>query len=166
MKNYLYDEFTQACSMEGIAPSAWAYKNGLGKSIPTAIKNGIRPETETLQKLCTCWSTENRGIRIIQAYLKDEIERIGLTLDQIQPLVTSESRAPQLDEELKTIGKLAEYVPNLREAIHVIANLLKLTDYGKNIENEPVDMKAVEQGAAAMLMLSKSGSKRPHRKAK
>lgn len=165
MKNYLYDEFTQACSMEGIAPSAWAYKNGLGKSIPTAIKNGIRPEVDTLQKLCSSWSTENRGIRIIQAYLKDEIERVGLTLDQIQPLIASENCAPQLDEELKTIGKLAEYVPNLREAIHVIANLLKLTDYGKNVENEPIDMNAVEEGAAAMLRLSKSGSRRTRKKA-
>ena len=131
MKNYLYDEFTQACITENIAPSIWATQNGLNKTMPTNLKQGIRPSIETLRKLATCWSVEEKGARIIQAYMKDELERIGLSLDIIQPTMISENADPTINDALRTIENHTADIPNLREALILIANLFKYSDSQK-----------------------------------
>ena len=51
MNNYRYVEFLEACHLDAIKPSTWALTNGLGNSMPTNLKNGIRPNIDTLKKI-------------------------------------------------------------------------------------------------------------------
>ena len=111
--------------MEGISPSVWAEKNGFSSSMPTNIKNGIRPNAETLKKLVHGWSVHSRGLRILEAYLKDEIERVGESLDSIQPLIKSDAATPQIDNDLDVIEAFISRAPKLRNAIHMTADLLR-----------------------------------------
>lgn len=124
MKNHLYKEFTQACIKYGIAPTLWAEQNGLNRAVPTTIKNGVRPGIDTLRKMANGWDDPKLGIKIIQAYLKDEIDRIGISVDDIEPVLKSESPSPHIDQDLKTLHAFMQEIPNLREGIHLVASLL------------------------------------------
>lgn len=146
MKTFLFEEFSQACQMEGVAPSVWAIKNGLGKSTPTSLKNGIRPELPTLKKLFTCWHSEEIGLRIIVAYLKDELARIGVSPDNIEPVLKNQSLTPEIDEDLATIGEFMLRQTNLRKTIHEVAALLRVSEWAK----EKPSKAQIEADAAAM----------------
>ena len=125
MKNYLYSELAQACAMEGFTLTQWAEKSGLSKAMPTDLKKGVRPGPETLKKLVHGWSVHSRGLRILEAYLKDEIERVGESLDSIQPLIKSDAATPQIDNDLDVIEAFISRAPKLRNAIHMTADLLR-----------------------------------------
>lgn len=125
MKNHLYVEFSKACAEEGIAPTLWAEKNGLNRAVPTTIKKGVRPGIDTLRKMASGWSSPESSLKIVQAYLKDELERIGVSLDDIEPVLKSAAPSPHIDADLQTLHKFMQEIPNLREGIHVVANLLK-----------------------------------------
>ena len=67
----------------------------------------------------------DRGLRILEAYIKDEIERVGESLDNIQPLIKSADATPQLDSDLDIIEAFIHNAPKLRDAIHMTADLLR-----------------------------------------
>ena len=49
--NYTYHEFIEACEITGSTPTSWAEQNGLNRAVPTYLKQGVRPNPETLKKL-------------------------------------------------------------------------------------------------------------------
>lgn len=132
MSNFLYTEFLEACTLEGLNPSSWAASNGLSNGTPTYIKRGIRPKLETLKKMITGWSDPNASARIAIAYLRDEIERLGFSLDQIKIELASIDNNYQttLDDDLRTVQEYMNHRP-IRESMHNLAALLKVREQSK-----------------------------------
>lgn len=129
MKNYIYNEFIEACLIEGISPSAWAERNGLGNSMPTNLKNGIRPSVETLVKLLNGFKESECGVRIIVAHLKDEAERAGVSLDKVKIRISSEAEVDStLDDDLQTVQEYMNHRP-IRESMHALAALLRVSEW-------------------------------------
>ena len=133
MKNYLYEAFAQNCRQSNTTMAAWAARNNLSNSMPTNLKNGVRPTQATLEKLVHSWSDNEMRIRILQAYLKDEIERLNFTLDVLEPVRKSDRISPQIDEDLKVIAEFMRHRP-IRDSIHSLATLLKVSDWAKESE--------------------------------
>jgi|GEM_PF-4141238 len=127
MNNYLYDELLVSCTKEGISLTAWAKQNNLAISTPTSIKQGIRPAPETLKALTYAWSIPEYGIRIFCAYIKDEIERVGLSLDNLELVLKSEKVNPALDDDLRTLENFMSDNATMREAIHSLAALCRVS---------------------------------------
>ncbi len=149
MNNYRYEEFLKACRSEGIAPYIWAQKNGFGNSLPSYLKNGSRPNVETLKKLATAWSDKTNGLNIIAAHLKDEVEAAGLSVDAIKistdPNASNSSSA--LDDDLNTVQQFMKHRP-IRESIHALAALLKVSEWSK--QDEPSNLIAEAEELALM----------------
>lgn len=124
MQNYLYTEFIEACNKSGVAPSSWAEQNGLNKTMPTNLKQGVRPSTETLKKLLNDWDNDEFGVKILNAYLKDEIERVGCNLDVIEPIIKGKHSTSTLDDDLKIVAEFLQRRP-MRESIHMLSQILK-----------------------------------------
>ncbi|MDX8416092.1 hypothetical protein [Intestinicryptomonas porci] len=124
MQNYLYTEFIEACNKSGVAPSSWAEQNGLNKTMPTNLKQGVRPSTETLKKLLNEWDNDEFGVKILNAYLKDEIERVGCNLDVIEPIIKGRHSTSTLDDDLKIVAEFLQRRP-MRESIHMLSQILK-----------------------------------------
>ena len=124
MQNYLYTEFIEACNKSGVAPSSWAEQNGLNKTMPTNLKQGVRPSTETLKKLLNEWVNDEFGVKILNAYLKDEIERVGCNLDVIEPIIKGRHSTSTLDDDLKIVAEFLQRRP-MRESIHMLSQILK-----------------------------------------
>lgn len=124
MQNYLYTEFIEACNKSGVAPSSWAEQNGLNKTMPTNLKQGVRPSTETLKKLLNEWDNDEFGVKILNAYLKDEIERVGCNLDVIEPIIKGKHSTSTLDDDLKIVAEFLQRRP-MRESIHMLSQILK-----------------------------------------
>lgn len=125
MQNYLYAEFIEACDKSGVAPSSWAEQNGLNKTMPTNLKQGVRPSTETLKKLLNEWDNDEFGVKILNAYLKDEIERVGCNLDVIEPIIKGgHPQSSTLDADLKIIAEFLQRKP-LRDSMHLLSEILK-----------------------------------------
>lgn len=125
MQNYLYTEFIEACNKSGVAPSSWAEQNGLNKTMPTNLKQGVRPSTETLKKLLNEWDNEEFGVKILNAYLKDEIERVGCNLDVIEPIIKGRlSATSTLDDDLKIVVEFLQRRP-VRDSIRMLSHILK-----------------------------------------
>lgn len=97
----------------------------------TNLKNGVRPKQTTLEKLVHSWPDNEMRIRILQAYLKDEIERLNFTLDVLEPVRKSNKISPQIDEDLKVITEFMRHKP-IRDSIHSLATLLKISDWQNN----------------------------------
>ena len=124
MQNYLYTEFIEACNKSGVAPSSWAEQNGLNKTMSTNLKQGVRPSTETLKKLLNEWDNDEFGVKILNAYLKDEIERVGCNLDVIEPIIKGKHSTSTLDDDLKIVAEFLQRRP-MRESIHMLSQILK-----------------------------------------
>ena len=140
MKNdfYFYRAFVEACLIEGIAPSVWMNKNGFSSSTATAMKNGSRPSLDTLKAATSNWFDRESGLRVLEAYIKDEIERCGYSLDEIAPVidrkvVLSESESPTLDADLQTVQQFMNKRP-IRDSIHAMAVLLKRSAWAEEDE--------------------------------
>ena len=165
--NYTYHEFIEACEITGNTPTSWAEQNGLNRAMPTYMKQGVRPNPETLKKLISGWPRPELGLKILAAHLKDEIERAGVSLDTIEPVIKSEKPSLSTDKYLKVIAAFMNHSP-IRESMREMAHLLLLSDWAhdnptltEELRNEldtSIDMAAVEQGAAAML---ESSAKKP-----
>ncbi len=147
MKTRLYDEFVLACQMEGIAPSAWAKAHGLGTSIPTSLKNDIKPETSTLKQLYSGWHNKSIGQNLLLAYLKDEIERVGSSLKEIEPILKSSTQPDQTEKDLEIIARFMARKEPLRESLHQLAKLLELSEWATPSERAKAQ---IEADAAAM----------------
>lgn len=130
MANNLYSVFIKTCEEYNIAPSSWAELNGLNRTMPTNLKQGVRPSVETLKVLYSSWKSREVGMKIIAAYLKDEVERVGLSLDAIEPVIKGERPAPVIDDDLEVIAKFIENKP-MRAGIHRLAELLKNSEWAE-----------------------------------
>lgn len=132
MNNYRYVEFLEACHLDAIKPSTWALTNGLGNSMPTNLKNGIRPNIDTLKKLTNGWKNPESGIKILIAHLKDEIEAAGYSLDaiHISPQRNPSNTDTTLDDDLRTVQEYMNHRP-IRESMHNLAALLKVREQSK-----------------------------------
>lgn len=128
METYLYSTFKKCCKVEGVSLAAWAEKNGFGNSMPTNLKNGIRPSTGTLKKMLSGFIDSKSSTEILMAYLKDEIERLGFSLDYIYPQLNENSeRFSPLKEDLDSvIGFFAKNQPS--EIVHKLAMMIKQID--------------------------------------
>lgn len=124
MQNYLYTEFIETCNKSGVAPSSWAEQNGINKTMPMNLKQGVRPSTETLKKLLNEWDNDEFGVKILNAYLKDEIERVGCNLDVIEPIIKGRHSTSTLDDDLKIVAEFLQRRP-MRESIHMLSQILK-----------------------------------------
>ena len=136
MNNYRYVEFLEACHLDGIKPSTWAVTNGLGNSMPTNLKNGIRPNIDTLRKLTNGWRNSESGLKILVAHLKDEVESAGHSLDAIH-IARKKNVANSdvtLDDDLRTIQEFMSHRP-IRESIHNLSALLKISEWAKDKSN-------------------------------
>lgn len=143
MKNFLYKELCDACLKDGTNPTSWAKRNGLSTGTPTQLKQGVRPTLQTLRKLVTAWSDETLGAGIAIAYLKDEIERMGFTLDTMEPLLKNSTPTPELDEDLKTVADFMSHAP-IRESIHEFAALLRQSEWAKQKDSQALIAEAEE----------------------
>lgn len=130
MENFLYKKLCEACEAEGLNPTTWAKRNGLSTGTPTQLKLGVRPTLQTLRKLVMTWHDPKHGTNIAIAYLKDEIERMGFTLDTIEPLLKDSTPTPELDEDLKTVAEFMSHAP-IRESIHEFAALLRQSEWSR-----------------------------------
>lgn len=140
MNNYLYNALSDAALLQGLTPSAWAKQNGFSSGMLTAIKNGARPAQDSLSKFTTNWDDLESGLKVLEAYLKDEIERCGYSLDQITPIITANSKPVQkstLDGDLKIIQRFMNHRP-IRESIHGLAVLLQHSEW-ENHETSEVE---------------------------
>lgn len=145
MNNYRYNEFLKACKKEGIAPYVWAERNNLGNSMPSYLKNGTRPNIETLKKLTTCWSDSDSGTNILIAHLKDEIESAGSSLDEISISKSGEKAEKYtLADDLKTVQLFMNKKP-IRESMHSLAVLLKASEWAQ--EEDMVELLKAEDSA-------------------
>ena len=129
MNNYLYNELCKACDKEGINPTVWAEKNNISTGTPTQLKRGVRPTIQTLGKLISFWKDKKTQLSIATAYLKDEIERLGFSLDAIQIV---DVRSPvqsnsTLDDDLKIVQRFMKDRP-IRESMHALAELLRAAE--------------------------------------
>lgn len=145
MSNLLYTEFLAVCLQNKTNPSAWAVANGLSNGTPTYIKKGVRPKLETVKKMAEGWNDKTAKKRICIAYLKDEIERMGFRLDEIQ---VGEGSSPAdlstLDEDLKTVQRFMNQKP-IRESMHKLALILKVAE-----QEEPSNLIAEAEDLALM----------------
>lgn len=149
-------------ALDGISPSAWAEKNGFGNSMPTNLKNGIRPSIETLKKLTNNFSNPEAQTRIMIAYLKDEIERLDFSLDYIFPQTNKNARLDSsLDDDLKTIQAFINH-RTIRQSVHALASILKVSEWAREDEAKR-KRKIIEQAEsdAALHKLSAKSAKLP-----
>ncbi|MBO5849691.1 MAG: hypothetical protein J6Q47_00230 [Paludibacteraceae bacterium] len=157
MNNYRYTEFINACKKEGIAPSVWAEKNGIGNSMPTNLKNGVRPSIDTLKKMVSCWSDSDSGINILIAHLKDEIESAGSSLDEISISKSGEKHDNYtLADDLKTVQLFMNKKP-IRESMHSLAVLLKASEWAQ--EEDMVELLKQAEDSATMQRARRRKSK-------
>lgn len=129
----MYDKFAQNCGIAGITMANWAEQNGLSNSMPTTLKKGVRPTHSTLEKLLHSWPRPEMRLHALQAYLKDEIERLGFSLDAVEPVLKSGNASPELDEDLKTVAEFMQHAP-IRDSMHQLAVLLRMSEWAKNPE--------------------------------
>ena len=91
------------------------------------------------------WNDKTAKKRICIAYLKDEIERMGFRLDEIQ---VGEGSSPAdlstLDEDLKTVQRFMNQKP-IRESMHKLALILKVAE-----QEEPSNLIAEAEDLALM----------------
>ena len=159
MKNYLYFEFISCCAIEGISPAAWAEKNGFGNSMPTNLKNGIRPSIETLKRLLSGFSLQESSTRILVAYLKDEIERLDFSLDYISPQINSKEEAKSsLDNDLKTIQEFMNH-RTIRQSVHALAEILKVSEWAREDEAKRIRAQAEQDAVMHRLSAAKKRGK-------
>lgn len=159
MKNYLYVGFIECCAVEGISPSAWAEKNGFGNSMPTNLKNGIRPSIETLKKMLSGFSAPDAHTMILEAYLKDEIERLGFSLDYISPHINNIKEAKSsLDEDLRTIQEFMNH-RTIRQSVHALAEILKVSEWAREDEAKRIKAQAERDAAMQKLTATKKRTK-------
>lgn len=93
--------------------------------MPTNLKNGIRPSTETLKKMLSGFADSEAAKNILEAHLKDEIERSGCSLDDVVfETQNVKKQTGTLDEDLKTVQQFMNQRP-LRESMHYLAVLIK-----------------------------------------
>ena len=119
MSNFLYSEFSDACVLHRTNPTAWVYSNGLSDATPSVIKKGARPRIETLKKMMNGWNDEVTRSKIVVAYLKDEVERLGASLDEFQISASGvDPDSSTLDEDLKTV----------QQSMHKLALILKVAE--------------------------------------
>lgn len=139
VENYLYSEFIKACESEGYSPSSWAEQNGLSASTISNLKNGVRPSQDTLSKLTGFWKGRKTATLLFRAYLKDEIERTGFSLDEIEPVIKGEAPDTDLASALRKIEYFMKRLPNLREAMLEMASLLELAEKTDSPVRQPED---------------------------
>lgn len=155
MNNYFFTEFSKACQAQNTNPTAWAEANGLSTGTPTALKNGTRPSTETLKKLVSSWEKPETGVLIAAAYLKDEIERMGVSLEAIEPVIRSSAPSPKLDDALKTISEFMNREP-IRDSILKLAALLEASEWkGSPLSDRAAPVLKIKSGAPAPKNLKK-----------
>ena len=100
--------------------------------MPTNLKNGIRPNIDTLKKLTNGWKNPESGLKILIAHLKDEIEAAGYSLDaiHISPQRNPSNTDTTLDDDLRTVQEYMNHRP-IRESMHNLAALLKVREQSK-----------------------------------
>ena len=134
MSNFLYSEFSDACVLHRTNPTAWVYSNGLSDATPSVIKKGARPRIETLKKMMNGWNDEVTRSKIVVAYLKDEVERLGASLDEFQISASGvDPDSSTLDEDLKTVQRFMNKKP-IRESMHKLALILKVAEQEESHE--------------------------------
>ena len=143
MMNYLYDKLLEVCAAKNTSPNAWALASNLSTGTPTQLKHGVRPSMQTLNKLVYAWGDDKIAAEIFIAYLKDEIERMGFTLDTIEPLLKGATFTPTLDEDLKTVADFMAHAP-IRESIHKFAMLLRQSEWAKQKDSQALIAEAEE----------------------
>ena len=125
MKN-LPQTLTEELAKAGLAATIWAESCGLNRSQPTALKDGRRADVDTLYKIVHGWKQPIIGLRCAQAHLLDELERMGLTPDQIKISIVEDTGLPdaELEASLKILEQYIRKMPNLRTAIKRLATTL------------------------------------------
>ena len=98
--------------------------SGVRQSDISKLFNGLikRVSHDTLNALCNCWEDPMTGLRILSAHLEDEVELSGRSLDEIEPVIKGNSPAPELDTDLKLLQEFLYAEPDLRGAIHLLAD--------------------------------------------
>lgn len=160
MNNYRYVEFLEACHLDGIKPSTWAVNNGLGNSMPTNLKNGIRPNIDTLKKLTNGWKNPESGLKILIAHLKDEIESAGYSLDliHISAQKNSSNTDTTLDDDLRTVQEYMNHRP-IRESMHNLAALLKVSEWARTKSSRDLIKQAEESALIQRAQRKKKSAK-------
>ncbi len=159
MKNNFYIAFTEACMLEGIAPSVWTTTNGFSTSTATAMKNGTRPSVDTLKKISVNWSSKEIGLKILVAHLKDEIERAGCSIDDFVLGVKGDKKQEStLDEDLKTVQQFMNRRP-IRESMHGLAVLLRRSEWAREDEAKRIKAQAEQDAAMQRLTATKKRTK-------
>jgi hypothetical protein len=152
-------QFDAALAEENVSRTQWAESNGINKSTIHLFTKGRRPNDMLLAKLATAWSRPEIGLEILKAHLIDEIERTGLNIDSIEPVIKGHSPAPELDRDLDLLREFLHKEPDLRAVIHKLADTAKLA---MGTENQPTLQKkklTQEEEDELNALLEKSKSK-------
>ena len=119
---------------ESITQQELSDRSKIKRSLISKLLGDAPPKTlseELLNSLCNCWSEKRAGLIVLEAHLKDEIERSGRSLDEIQPQITGQSLSPILDRDLATIQSFLDKDNDLKSVISMTAETVRQLDKTK-----------------------------------
>lgn len=131
--SFLYDELEDACASIGMSPTAWLKMNGFSTGTSTTLKSGVRPLLETVKSLSSKWNRDI-GLRIVRAYLMDELDRIGIPQADFSVEISkneSQNDSPEaFCDDLKIIQHFMKHRP-IRRSIRALAEILKVSEWAQ-----------------------------------
>lgn len=131
--SFLYDELEDACASIGMSTTAWLKSNGFSTGTSTTLKSGTRPLIETVKSLSTKWN-KDIGLRIIRAYLMDELDRIGASQANFAVEISrdgsQDDSCEAFCEDLKVIQHFMKH-REIRRSIRALAEILKVSEWAQ-----------------------------------
>lgn len=97
--------------------------------------------------LCSSWDDRRTGLLILEAHLKDEIERAGCSLDEIQPQITGEVRNPALDSDIAAIQSYLSKDNDFRSFIAMTADSVRKLEVNSKMEFTPKEAISLNESA-------------------
>ena len=132
--SFLFDEIEDACAAIGASPTTWLKSQGFSSSTSTALKTGVRPTIETMKILIEKFGGGKIGLRLIKAYLMDEIDRLNASQADFSVELAEDaelSDSPEvLNEDLRIIQQFMKHRA-IRRSMHGLAILLKRSEWAQ-----------------------------------
>lgn len=125
MQRFL-NAFHSALSVHNLSISDWGKKYGVQRTaVYNTTSKGVKPNDALLKAMCTNWPDRQTVLSIAKAHLEDEIERLGVSIDEITPIITGVQADPNLEEDLALIKSESPRNTDLRELLGYFAGLIR-----------------------------------------
>lgn len=86
-------------------------------TISRLISGVIRPDVDTLRKLCTCWPDQQTNTRVLIEHLRDEVARAGIEAGRV---FIRPSEAPDITEIHALLDTIARYDTELLKHLLIL----------------------------------------------